>query len=142
MNTERCERWSVVGGVEWPAADLFFSYEAPYIAMVRMQFANTVRGSQRDLVLRFRGVIALRYESESTGLVPLPEPPRFTTGEWSGHTFPLLLVQQSLWLAEHHAHNSVESTDRHHFALVSMNDLLHILALPTVEASWVEARDA
>jgi hypothetical protein len=137
MNDEVCERWSVVTGIDWPAADVCFTYEAPFVTIARMRFSNVVGGSTQDLTVRFPGVIALRHESESFGLIPLPDSlPRFGAGRWSGYTYPLLKVRNSRWLAEHHARNPVEAADRHHFVLVSMNDLLHILALSHAEASW------
>jgi len=107
-----------------------------------MHFSQVVGGLPRDLILTFRGAISLRWESESLDLISLPEPLPCCAGRWSSWSYPLLRIEHSAWLDSHEARNPVASKRRTHFALISMNDLLHILALPEVEAVWLEASDA
>jgi hypothetical protein len=82
----------------------------------------------RDLLLRFTGVIALRYEDECPGFDPLPKPlPILKTRV----TFPLLRIQESRWLDQWSMYKG-----RVHFAMISSDDLVQVIAKPNVEARW------
>jgi hypothetical protein len=135
-NMEVCERWSPIDDIHWPAADICFAYEAPSVATARLGFSSVSGGSAQDLVLHFSNVIALRYEAEAPGLIPLPKNlPKLAVGIYPAFTYPLLEVRDSDWLAEYSAFNPEAAL--HHYVLVSLNDLLHVLAGEKVEASWV-----
>jgi len=136
---QQCLIWDPLPGLDFPCADMSFAYNPPYRVIARMRFSNIVNGPSSDLQLSFSGAIALRWESESFGLIPLPKPlPKCRSESWSRYTFPLLRVEHSSWLAEHEAYYLLAAEGRAHFALVSLNDLLHILALPDVDTQWIE----
>ena len=138
----QCTRWRPVDGLDVPCADLLFHYTPPDLLGVRMRFSNVRGGQPLDLGLQFRGAISMRWESESIGLVPLPEPlPKCSNANWADWTFPLLRIEHSPWLVELEARRPIEAERRVHFALVTMNDLLHVLARDA-DANWVEAPDA
>ena len=131
--------WEPVPGLDLPCADIAFAYGPPDVLTVTMRFSNVVAGRGKDLQLCFSGAIALRWESESFGLIPIPGPlPKCRDEKWSEWSFPLLRVERSSWLAEHDARHPVAAEARVHFALISMNDLLHVLAFSDVDAQWVE----
>ena len=84
----------------------------------------------RILVLRFSGVVALRFEQEcpnfdfpAVQLCPMLRP---------SQTFPLLLVEGSKLLEQF----SPIYGEILHFGMVSSEHLLQILAKPKVEAHW------
>lgn len=90
-----------------------------------------VMHGQRNLHLRFTGAIALRFEDDCPGFDPLPKPlpmlsPRLT--------FPLLRIDRSAWLGQWDlirvGHNL------RHFALLSLDDLVQIIANADAQASW------
>lgn len=138
MTKQQCVRWEPLTNLDVPCADIAFSFQPPWRVTVRMRFSNVRDGQANDLELCFSKAIPLRWESESYGLVHLPKPlPTCRAEKWANWTFPLLRVDHSQWLAEHDARIPVAAEDRVHFALVTMNDLLHVLALPDVEAQWV-----
>jgi hypothetical protein len=139
MSADSCIKWEPVGGILAPCADIRFTYTVPSFLSVTMYFSHVRNGAPQDLILNFSGAIALRWESESFGLVPLPERLPRCPDPWSRWTFPLLSIENSTWLDTHHARNLVSSKGRLHFALLSMNDLLHILALPDVKAAWTDS---
>jgi hypothetical protein len=136
MGAESCKRWSPIAGIESPAADIQFAYHPPYKLTASMRFSNVAGGSPHDLLLHFSDVTAIQYETEALALIPFPKDPPRLTGQWIGWRYPLLEVPDSHWLAEYLEVRPDE--DLHHFVLVSLNDLLHILATPKVEATWVE----
>lgn len=137
MSNELCVPWEPLPGLIAPCGSVSFSYESPDRLRARLAFSEVIGGVPHDLLLLFSGVIAARFESESFGIVPLPNHlPKFSTPQWSNWTFPLLHVSSSSWLEEHVSHNPAAAERRVHFALISMNDLLHILALPEVTAAW------
>ena len=138
MNNEQCIKWEPVGGIDYPCADISFAYDGPDAVSVTMHFSRVKNCLPKDLHLKFRGAISIQWESESFGLIRLPESLPRCGGSWSRWSFPLLRIEQSAWLATYEGRNPVSSRGRLHFALVAMNDLLHILALPTVDARWME----
>lgn len=139
--SEYCVKWEPVTGIDYPCADISFKYDAPFELAVTMNFSR-VKGLQpKDLLIKFDGPISFRWEDEVFGLNYLPEDlPRCSNPEWKGWTFPLLRVENSLWLKRHHDRNSVYE-DRVHFALLSMNDLIQVLALPVVEVQWIKVEE-
>ncbi len=83
----------------------------------------------RVLALRFVGVVALRFEQECPGFdfPPLPLPMLAPSA-----TFPLLRVDESPWLDQFRPIYG----DISHFALVSSDHLLQVLAKSEVESRW------
>ncbi len=83
---------------------------------------------KRDLSLRFAHVIALRYEDECPGFDPLPKPLPMLK---ASVTCPLLTIENSGWAKQWAMH-----ADLVHFALISSDDLVQLIAKPGVEAGW------
>ena len=140
MNGEQCLKWEPVTGVDRACADISFFYDAPHVVVVRVQYSRAMGDHEFDLQLTFRGAIAVRWEEESFGLNPLPEDlPKTSDGQW---TFPLLRIAGSKWLREHTDRHPVAAASRQHYAMVSMIDLLQVLAMPDPKAEWVRAEHA
>jgi hypothetical protein len=136
MPEQRCVKWEPVPGIQSHCGAISFNLDSRDELTVRMHFSL-----ERDLLLKFPGVIALQWEEESFCMILLPRPwPQIGAGDYPTWTFPLLQVEHSAWLAEYQAGFPVRpGTERRvHFALVSLDDLVHILALPEVSASWVD----
>jgi hypothetical protein len=133
---QHCTKWEPVSGIDNPCADIAFTYEGPDAVSITMHFSSVNNGSQRDLLLKFRGAISLRWESESFGLIPIAKILPKCEGNWAAWTFPLLRIEHSDWLATYKSHNPVASENRVHFTLIALNDLLHVLALPDVNVTW------
>lgn len=129
-----------MSGIQSACADLSFSLDARDRLVVTMHFSFMVGQPRRDLLLAFSGPISIRWEQESFGLNPLPTPlPRIEGGRHPAWTFPLLQIEDSSWLIAHESNNPPAAARRAHFALVSLNDLVQILALPEVAAEWIDA---
>ena len=93
---------------------------------------DVVMYGAKCLALRFSGVIAVRHEDECPGFDPLPKDlPKLSGQIW---TYPLLTIQNSTWSEQW---NFIPQK-RQHFALISSDDLLQIVASPEVEAKWIE----
>jgi hypothetical protein len=83
----------------------------------------------RMLVIHFSGVVAFRFEQECPGIDPLPHPlPMLVPSQ----TFPLLVIESSDWLEQFH----LIYTDRRHFALISSDHLVQLIAKPEVQTRW------
>jgi hypothetical protein len=105
-----------------------------------MHFSLMRGAPKRDLRLQFTGLISLRWVDESFDVIHLPKPwPQIGAGEHPTWTFPLLQIEHSSWLQDHENVNPVAAEGRVHFALISLNDLVHILALPVATATWIDA---
>jgi len=120
--SERVTKWHPLSDIDSPFESISYSFDHDVVE-VHMIGART-------LVLRFSGVVALRFEQECPGidfpavrLLPMLRP---------SQTFPLLLVEGSSWLEEFsHVYKEIS-----HFGLVSSDHLLQILAKAKVEAHW------
>ncbi len=103
-----------------------------------MHFSRVKDGPKDDLELQFIGLTAIRWADECYGSIvdakklPLP---KCREKPWAGWTFPLLTVSGSTWVTSYQ--DLPVSKGRTHFYLVSMNDLVDVLALPKVEVNWI-----
>lgn len=135
--------WEPAPGIESPCADIAFRYDPPDKLQARMYFSRVNGGPMKDLEVLFRGVIGIRWADEFHGSVVYQAPrraPRCQDSRWANWVFPLLRVTESSWLATYQALPGTER--REHFALVSMNDLLDVIALPEVEAHWIAVEES
>jgi hypothetical protein len=110
--------------------DGFDSISLSYVARTFMEPRNVLvaMNGRRTLSLRFTGVIALHFEDDCPGNFPLPpQRPRF----------PILKIDNSRWAAQWPMWPGLV-----HYALLSLDDLLHLLAGPTVLAHWEDEDDA
>jgi len=141
--TECYSIWEPLPGIAFPCAGISLSYHHKTDLQVLMHFSNVVNGPGQDLLLTFRGVIGFRWNPEDLGSVfyPVRRPlPKLTDPRWEDWTFPLLEVCDSKWLATYKGFPSTEG--RKHYYLIAMNDLVDILALPDVVATWQSPEEA
>ena len=118
---ERAKKWQPVSEINSGFESISYSFQNDSLS-VRMVGIRT-------LVLRFSGVVALRFEQECPGFDFLPLPlPMLRPSQ----TFPLLVVEGGEWLDRF----NMIYKDRKHFALISKDHLLQLLAKPNVEANW------
>jgi hypothetical protein len=133
--------WEPIEGIDFPCAGLSFSYASTSTLRVLMHVSRIVNGPPEDLELIFPGVIAQRWTDEALGSIfertcgPMP---KCRSERWSDWTYPLLTVRESSWLSNYQSIPGLPGVEGcQHFALICMNDLLDVLALPDVEARWV-----
>jgi hypothetical protein len=130
--------WEPVDGMTVPCADISVKYDPVGHITAVMHFSHVRGGEPRDLELKFSGAIAQTWESENFGLSQIPDQlPKCPDGPWAKWTFPTLIIESSSWLSAHLARNPVAAEGLVHFALVAMNDLVSVLALPSVDAKWI-----
>ena len=118
---ERAIKWQPVVGIDSPFGSISYAFEHDALSVHML--------GVRTLVLDFSGVVAVRFEQECPGFdfVPLPLPMLR-----AAQTFPLLQVEGSSWREQYAAIYG----DLFHFALVSSDHLLQLLAKPVVQARW------
>lgn len=124
--TAQVTKWQPVSDIVSPFESISYSFEHDNL-LVRMIGVRT-------LVLQLSGVVALCFEQECPGFDFLPVSPLPMLRQ--SQTFPLLLVEESPWLNEF----KVIYTNLSHFALVSSDHLVQVLARPNVEAHWESQR--
>lgn len=118
---ERCVKWQPVADITHMFGSISYSCQHDSL-MVKML-------GERTLVLSFSGVVAVRSELECPGTFRIPEPvPMLRDRE----TFPLLLIEKSRWVEEFLG----IYPGRAHFALISSDVLMHLMAFPNVVAQW------
>ncbi len=136
---KKCHRWEPISGIVGPAADISFSYAGRDLGTVTLHFSRVKGLPSEDLSLHFTHLVALRWELECPGFDPTPENlPKCISPKWSGWTFPLLEIENSSWLDQYaptYIHPNGPSLS--HFLLVSMNDLVQIIACSDVKSEWV-----
>ncbi len=142
---ERAVKWHPRPEVHVPCADISYTWTAPERRLsVLMHFSAVVGGLTDDLKLVFDNVLAATWEDESYGLIGSPAKlPKCASPDFSSYTHPTLIVQDSTW-ARKYADQKYPAHDAGrkrlvHYYLVSLNDLLHVLAESDPTASWVPA---
>jgi len=121
--TERASAWYPVPDLTDGFRSISFSYQAN-----DSRGALVVLNGARKLSLEFTRVIAFHFEDDCPGNFPLPrELPKLHTGL----TFPLLKIENSRWLSQWPMW-----PDLAHYVLLSLDDLVQLIAHPTVQARW------
>jgi hypothetical protein len=146
---ERAIKWMPKREIDSPCADISFTWVSAAHArlVVTMHFSRVVNGPPEDLQLSFTRPLAVAWEEETFGLIDSPEDlPKCTGAHLSRFTHPTLIVEGSRW-AERYAANMFAEGDPGakrvtHYFMVSLNDLLHVLAESEPEAAWVPSIDA
>jgi len=131
---ERAIAWHPVPDITDGFESISFAYE-PRTARTsfhqKLRSATIVLNGNRSLSLKFAGIIALHFEDDCPGNFPLPsERPRLNA-KWM---FPLLTIESSSWLAQWPMWPNLV-----HYVLLSLDDLVHVIAGPTVAASWLDS---
>jgi hypothetical protein len=106
-----------------------------------MTFAGTSGRPTRDLILRFKQVVILCGEDEAPGgfvLAPAIESlPKLGRGDHPTWTFPLLKIVNSGPLKQYQL---MRPTPLSHFFMVSLDNLVHVIASSDVAAAWSKVR--
>jgi hypothetical protein len=140
---QRAEKWLPQPGIEVACADISFTWvsEAGAKLVILMHFSRVIEGLDRDLELTFDRPLAFQWEDESYGLIETPgDLPKCAAEKFKSWTHPTLRIEGSRW-RETYANRKYASTDIDHlvhFFLVSMNDLVHVLAENEPSSRWIE----
>ena len=123
---EHATKWQPIADIDSPFGSLSYSFRHDSLSVQMV--------GVRTLALDFTGVVALRFEQECPGFdfIPLPLPMLRPS-----QTFPLLCVESSPWREQYAAIYG----DLLHFALVSSDHLLQLLAKPQVRVEWKVSQD-
>jgi hypothetical protein len=121
--------------LNFPCADISYQYQSKKDAelIVLMHFSRVLDGCKSDLELTFKSPLALQWEEESYGLIDLPDNlPRCTSKGFETWAYPTMIISGSIWASSYadriNSDNDPRALNVTHFALVAMNDLLHILS--------------
>jgi hypothetical protein len=137
------EAWEPIEGICGPCDHIAFSYIPYHAATIRMTFACTARGPARDLILKFKQVIVLSSEDECPGgFVPAPAIktlPKLGRGDDPTWTFPLLKLVDSEPLKQYQSMRPANPALAHFF-IISMDNLVHVIASSDVVAVWSKVR--
>jgi hypothetical protein len=120
---ERASVWRPVPDIEDGFGSISFSYESN-----RSRDALIVMNGTRQLILRFSRVIAFQFEDDCPGNFALPPKMPRLNAQW---VFPLLEIENSKWLTQWPMWPNLK-----HFVLLSLDDLVQLIALPTVDVRW------
>jgi hypothetical protein len=133
-------KWEIVPELDYPCADISFSYTPPDKIEVLMRFSCVKGLAPKDLRLIFDGAVTFAWESEYSCSIPLPKPlPKCASEKWNRWTFPLLEIRNSAWRQNFYNAMPPAAEGRSHYVLVSMNDVVHILSTANIHATWVDA---
>jgi hypothetical protein len=135
----RAAIWQPVDGIVGPCADMSFSYSGRDRTFVTMHFSHVKDLPENDLTLDFRGAVAMKWELECPGFNEMPQDlPKCRDPKWQMWTFPLLQVEDSSWLQQFKPiYEHPQGSKLAHFLLVSMNDLVQLIANAEVGAKWI-----
>lgn len=135
----RAEKWEPIDGIDSPCGQIAFSYVPDGTATVSMAFNESARPAS-TLILRFRNVVVLAGEDEAPGgFVAAPAVqslPKLERGHHPSWTFPLMKLFDSPSLNQYQL---MRSTPLAHFFLVSLDNLVHVIAGAQADASWASS---
>ena len=142
MRQGHCVKWNPVSGVDSLCAGIGFSfgphgYRPPWHLEVHIFFSHVRDTPPRDLLLAFDDAVALRWEEECFGGTWLPDDLPLVQGPGTPFTFPLLRIEDSPWIEKLAERHPVATEGRTHYAFISLNDTVEIIAGPPVRAEWI-----
>jgi hypothetical protein len=134
----RAEAWEPIAGINGPSGQISFSYVPAHTATVRMTFAGLAGGPPRGLTLKFKRVVVLCGEEECPGgFSPTPKLlPKLGRGNHPNYTFPLLRFVDSEPLKQYDQIFHQKDQPLAHFYLISLHNLVHVIASGDVGATW------
>jgi hypothetical protein len=121
--TEHASPWHPLPDINDGFGSISFSYDSN-----RSRSAHIVMNGARRLSLKFTRVIAFQFEDDCPGNFKLPATLPRLNAEW---VFPLLRVENSVLLGQWPMWPNLA-----HYVLLSLDDLVQLIAFPTVEARW------
>jgi len=131
--------WQPVSGIVGPCADIGLALSREDVVVVTMHFSLVAGLPDKDLRLQFTGALAVHWENECPGFYPLPQD-MLTCAEPEGSpwVFPLQRVEDSELLGQFRAVYEIGSAPRlAHFLLLSLDDIVHIVARSEATAEWI-----
>jgi hypothetical protein len=140
----RAEPWRPVEGITAPCETIAFAYGPPHSAKVVMHFPHSKNGITRELVLGFRDVVVLAGEDEAPGgfvkAPPIASLPKLDLvlrpgSDTSSMTHPLMQLFDSEPLNQYQMMRP-SNLPLAHFFLVSLDNLVHVIANSEVKARW------
>ena len=140
---ERVTKWMPQPEIDFSCADISYEWRSRKDAtlVVVMHFSRVLDGFAQDLQLTFSRVLAVQWEEESSGLIHSQS--SLPTCTFRGWTHPTLIVEGSEWASRYAANRHAADDARvTHYLLVSLNDLLHVLAEVEPRTRWVTPIDA
>jgi hypothetical protein len=134
----RAEVWEPIDGICGPCGQISFSYFPAHTATVLMTFDGIGGGPPRGLTLKFKRVVVLCGEEECPGgFVPTPKPlPQLGRGDHPTWTFPLLNFLDSEPLKQYELIFHHKDQPLAHFCLISLHNLVQVIASADVKATW------
>ena len=119
--TAIASKWFPVQDIDDGFGSLTYSFDG--------QNLSVVLHGERNLSILFNRVIAIRFEQECPGFDELP---KLLPMLKPSTTFPLLKIESSDWLEQF----NLIYQGREHFALITADHLLQIIAKPVTAAHW------
>jgi hypothetical protein len=125
-----------------PCADISFRRIGSTAIEVTMHFSRVAGGMGQDLRLLFNEALGFRWMEELPYAMAgeaLPTLPKCADPQWSSWTAPLLVSDDSRWVTDVAGHPVFASA--RHFLMISMNEVVEVLAKPSIVATWTIANE-
>lgn len=124
-----------------PCADISYAWTSTLD--ISMYFSRVIGGFESDLNITFEYPLALQWEQESCGLIEFPSPvPKCEHLNFRDWSYPAIIFQNSPWADRYAAHLMTDKEFKvhniQHFIFVSMNDLLHVLAMENPRVTVIQ----
>ena len=131
--------WQPVSGVVGPSADIELALSLKDALVVTMHFSLVKGLPDEDLRLQFTDALAVHWEIEGPGFNSVPQDMvKCSDPQWAMWVFPLQRVEDSELLEHFRTFYEIGSSPKlAHFLLISMNDIVHVIARSDVKADWI-----
>jgi hypothetical protein len=132
---EMHEKWEPIAGIETPAASAVVAEDHQGLR-VTLLFSEIVNGRDSDLRLDFGRVPAYSvYEELLHPWEPADPGPRLS-GRWEGYVYPLLLVNDSRWMASL-PNLPINDPNCRHYRLLTLDRIVDVLSSKAPIVTWV-----
>jgi hypothetical protein len=143
-------RWEPIAGIpESTAYDYAVESRRATKLTVVLEYSKVKGNPVRNLELAFEEVAAFRgrWDGDIPAVGALADPPRCAYGPCKGMTWSLIIVENSQWLASPDLLTSTSVAKAsgkerwRHYAIVTMERGLDVIARGIVQARWVPTSD-
>ena len=142
-------RWQPLADMpETPCADFTLESSSLRQVTLTLKYSQIVGNDDRDLILAFSDVLAFRvhWDRDRPVVGGIIDAPRCAGGRFSGFVWPVLIVENSQWLASGDFGVSVFIAAQEirepwrQFTVATLERSADILARGAVRAEWVTAK--
>jgi hypothetical protein len=138
MELEKCNKWEPIDGITTPASHALIE-EVREGLFVTLVFSQIQEGRDADLKINFGRVPAYSVHEEFVhpwNSYKADAPPELAEN-WSGWSFPLVIVKNSVWLQSFSEIQMLNYKNSIHYRLITLDQTVDVICNTVPEVIWI-----